>query len=99
MKRHDKKILREETLQFYKAFSHSLYKRWCYQYTTNEVRHEILKILINHIMKKTTQALHGRIKRKKVNPRGTQRPLSVSEPVEDIDFLFEPEDESFVERL
>jgi len=91
MNRQDKKKLREETLEFYRAFSHSLYKRWCVgnRYTSNEIRHEILKILIDHVMKRTTKALHQKTHRKR--SRGKQTPSRASQDidVQPLDFDFE----------
>jgi len=66
MNRTDKKQLRQDIIGFYNLLAHTLYKKYCYKgYTANEIRHEILKIFIDHIMLKTTKALYTNIKCKK----------------------------------
>ena len=66
MNRADKKEIRERVISVYKMLMPALYKQFGSQYTSNEIRLEVLKSTQGHIMDKTTIALSKKVKHKKV---------------------------------
>ena len=66
MDKHTKSKLRKSVIAAYKDFAPSIYKQFSNRYTTTEIRLEILKALLDHIMCKTSDTLRKKIKRKKI---------------------------------
>jgi len=62
----DKIILRKEILAAWKTFISPVYKEWYHDYSANEIRLEVLKILEQHIYEKTVTALRRKVRKKRV---------------------------------
>ena len=77
-----KSEVRRLTIEAYKEFSPSIFRR-IRGYTTTEIRLEILKAIQNHIMQKTSDALRKKLKRKKV--RRIENAPSYDDVVEQIE--------------
>ena len=87
-----KAMIKEMTLNAYKVFTPDIYKQ-LRQYTTTEIRLEILKVLQSHIMHKTSDALRSKLKRKRI--RKAENALSYEEVIA----TFEDEDDSWLEGI
>ena len=67
-----KKLLRIDVLMAWGQFAPTIYRKYSRQYTTTEIRLEILKILLDNAMAKTTQALY---KQKRIKAAKKQRKI------------------------
>lgn len=82
MNRKTKSEIRNLTIKHYKAFAPEIYKRYSSQYSTTEIRLEILKALQSHIMQRTSDTLRCKLRRKKER-RIQNAPIVIEEQLKD----------------
>ena len=88
-----KALIKELTLNAYKTFAPDIYKQFR-QFSTTEIRLEILKALQSHIMQKTSDALRSKLKRKRI--RKEENALSYDEVIDKIE---QAENESWMDGI
>lgn len=89
----DKRLLKIDVMVAYGQFIKPLYLKYK-KYTNNEVRLEVMKIIMSHIMYKTSQALY-----KKIRIKAAKKQRRIKEKEKKIEDNFEKNNEKLFEEL